>query len=241
VAVIVADPVATAVTSPADEIAATDAADVAHVTVGLTITVPPASLTVAVIVAVSANDEKLTVVGDSSTLDAAWETVTTAAALPEPETAMMTPAPFETATTKPEAVTVATVGVTATHVTGAPGTTLPAGSLTVATIVAVSPRDERVSEVGDSSTLDVTSPTVTEVAAFTEPEVAMIVAVPFKSPVTNPAAETVETVVSDDVQMTVGLAIVLSFASFTRAVSVAVSPNDTRIRVVSGNVTELGT
>jgi hypothetical protein len=154
---------------------------------------------------------------------------------------MMTPVPFPTAVTKPEAVTVATVGVVETHVTDAPGTTLPAGSLTVATIVAVSSIDERVRKVGDSSTLDVTAPTVTEVTAFTEPEVAMIVAVPFKTPVTNPVDDTVATVVSDEAQVTVGLAIVLSFASFTRAVSVAVSPNDTRIRVVGANVTELGT
>ena len=154
---------------------------------------------------------------------------------------MMTPVPFPTAVTKPEAVTVATVGVVETQVTGAPGTTFPAGSLTVATIVAVSLIDERVRKVGDNSTLDVASPTVTEVAAFTEPEVAMIVAVPFKTAATNPAAETVATVVPDEAQVTVGLAIVLSFASFTRAVSVAVSPNDTRIRVVGANVTELGT
>ncbi len=167
--------------------------------------------------------------------------MTTAAAVPEPETAMMTPIPFPTAVTKPEAVTVATVGVVEAHVTDAPETTLPPGSLTVATIVAVSSIDERVREVSDSSTLDVTCPTVTEVAALTEPEVAMIVAVPFKTPVTNPAAETVATVVSDDDHVTVGLAIVLSFASFTRAVSVAVSPNDARIRVVGANVTELGT
>ena len=59
--------------------------------------------------------------------------------------------------------------------------------------------------------------------------------------VTIPAAETVATVVSDDAQVTVGLAIVLSFASFTVAVSVAVSPNDTRLSVVGDNVTELGT
>ena len=153
----------------------------------------------------------------------------------------MTPVPFPTAVTKPEAVTVATVGVVAIHVTGAPGTTLPPGSLTVATIVAVSSIDERMREVGDSSTLDVTCPTVMEVAAFTEPEVAMIVAVPFEAAVTSPAAETVATVVSDDAQVTVGPAIVLSFASFTRAVSVAVSPNDTRLSVVGDNVTELGT
>jgi len=53
----VADPVATAVTSPADETVATDAADVVHVTVAPDITVPPASFTVAASVAVSANEE----------------------------------------------------------------------------------------------------------------------------------------------------------------------------------------
>ena len=56
-AVIVADPVATAVTSPADDTVATDAADVAHVTVAPEITDPPASFTVAASVAVSANEE----------------------------------------------------------------------------------------------------------------------------------------------------------------------------------------
>ena len=154
---------------------------------------------------------------------------------------MIVALPSATAVTRPDDETVATVVSEDAHVTVAPGMTLPAGSLTVATIVAVSSIDERVREVGDSSTVDVTCPTVTEVAAFTEPEVAMIVAVPFEAAVTNPAAETVATVVSDDAQVTVGLAIVLSFASFTRAVSVAVSPNDTRIRVVGANVTELGT
>ena len=44
VAVIVADPVATEVTSPADETVAIDELDVAHVTVGLEITDPPVSL-----------------------------------------------------------------------------------------------------------------------------------------------------------------------------------------------------
>jgi len=237
----IAVPFPTAVTKPPVETVAMNEFDVAHVTVGLAIRVPPASFTVAVSVAVSGNDVKLTVVGDNSTLDGVCATVTTAAAVPEPETAMMTPVPFPTAVTKPEAVTVAMVGVVEVHVTDAPETTLPPGSFTVATIVAVSSIDERVREVSDSSTLDVTCPTVTEAAAFTEPEVAMIVAVPFEAAVTNPAAETVATVVSDDAQVTEGLAIALSFASFTRAVSVAVSPNDTRIRVVGDNVTELGT
>ena len=50
-------PFATAVTKPADETVATDAADVAHVTGAPDITDPPASFTVAASVAVSANEE----------------------------------------------------------------------------------------------------------------------------------------------------------------------------------------
>ena len=69
-AVIVADPVATAVTSPADETVATGAADVAHVTVAPEITDPPASFTVAASVAVSANEANERLVGDSVTEDA---------------------------------------------------------------------------------------------------------------------------------------------------------------------------
>ena len=67
---IVAVPSATEVTRPADETVAVDELDVAHVTVAPDITVPTASLTVAVSVAVSANEAKLKLVGDSVTLDA---------------------------------------------------------------------------------------------------------------------------------------------------------------------------
>ena len=63
-------PAAIAVTSPADETVATDAADVAHVTVAPDITVPPASFTVAVSVAVSANEANERLVSDSVTEDA---------------------------------------------------------------------------------------------------------------------------------------------------------------------------
>ena len=51
------DPVATEVTSPADETVAMDVLEDAHVTVAPEITVPPASFTVAASVAVSANEE----------------------------------------------------------------------------------------------------------------------------------------------------------------------------------------
>ena len=65
-----ADPSATEVTRPADDTIATDEFDVVHVTVGFEMTVPPASLTVGVSVAVSPIDAKLKFVG-ASVIDAA--------------------------------------------------------------------------------------------------------------------------------------------------------------------------
>ena len=65
VAVMVAVPSATAVTSPAAETVATDELDVAHVTVAPEMMFPPASLTVAARVAPSPIDVKLRLVGES--------------------------------------------------------------------------------------------------------------------------------------------------------------------------------
>ena len=65
VAVMVAVPAAIAVTNPADETVATDELDVAHVMVGFEMVFPPASVTVAARVAVSPDDVKLRLVGDS--------------------------------------------------------------------------------------------------------------------------------------------------------------------------------
>ena len=67
VAVMVAAPLPTAVTRPADETVATEVSDVAHVTVGFEIVSPPASVTVAASEAVSPIDVKLTLVGDRVT------------------------------------------------------------------------------------------------------------------------------------------------------------------------------
>ena len=69
-AVIVADPVATEVTSPADETVAIDELDVVQVIGAPEITDPAASFTVAVTVAVSANEANERLVGDSVTEDA---------------------------------------------------------------------------------------------------------------------------------------------------------------------------
>ena len=72
VAVIVAVPSATEVTSPPPDVTvAMDEFDVAQVTVAPDITDPPASFTVAASVAVSANEENDRFISDNVTLDAA--------------------------------------------------------------------------------------------------------------------------------------------------------------------------
>jgi hypothetical protein len=80
--------------------------------------------------------------------------------------------------------------------------------------------------------------TVTAAVALTEPEVAVIVAVPFATAVTNPADETVAAVVSDDAHVTVAPAIVLSFASFTVAVIAAVSAKAAKLTLSADSVTD---
>jgi hypothetical protein len=70
VAVIVAVPSATAVTSPADETVAAAVFDDDQVTTASDITVPPASFNVATSVVVSADDANKRLVGDSVTVDA---------------------------------------------------------------------------------------------------------------------------------------------------------------------------
>jgi len=70
VPVTVAVPLLTAVTSPADETVAIVASDVDHVTVAPDITVPPASFTVALSVAVSPTNSRVLVLGETSNVDA---------------------------------------------------------------------------------------------------------------------------------------------------------------------------
>jgi hypothetical protein len=125
VAVIVADPVATAVTSPADETVAIDELDVVQVIGAPEITVPPASLTVAVRVSVSATETKVSEDALSSMVDATWLTMNDAVALPSPEVAVIVAVPLPTAVTSPLDETVATPSSDEDHVTIAPGTPTP--------------------------------------------------------------------------------------------------------------------
>ncbi|SVB12615.1 uncharacterized protein METZ01_LOCUS165469, partial [marine metagenome] len=61
--------------------------------------------------------------------------------------------------------------------------------------------------------------TVTDAVALTDPDVAVIVAMPFATEVTRPVAETVATATADVAQVTVEPSTTSSFASVTVAVS----------------------
>jgi hypothetical protein len=66
----------------------------------------------------------------------------------------------------------------------------------------------------------------------------VIVAVPLVTAVTRPASETVATPSADVVHETVAPDIVLSLASLTVAVTVAVSAKEAKLKLVGASVTE---
>ena len=152
VAVITAVPSATEVTRPEEDTVATDAADVVHETVAPDIVLSFASLTVAVRVAVSASEAKLTVVGDSVIEAATCATVTEVVAVNEPNVAVTVTEPSATAVTRPAVETVATDALEVLHVTVTPDITVPPESFTVTVSVAVSASEAKLTVVGESVT-----------------------------------------------------------------------------------------
>ena len=146
--------------------------------------------------------------------------------------------PVATAVTSPADETVAMDVLEDTHVATESGRTFPPESFTVALSVSVSPSDKKESELGDTSTVIVSSPTVTEADPLAEPDVAMIEIDPVATEVTNPADETVATAVFVDVHVTVAPGIVAPSASVTVGVSVAVAPIDSNERLVGDSVNE---
>ena len=153
---IVAEPSATEVTSPAGETVTTLGVADVHVTVAPGITVPPASFTVAVSVAVSPIDTKESELGDNSMVPASGEIVTVPDPLAEPEVAVMVTEPSVTAVTSPVEETVAMVVADVDHATVAPEIAVPPASFTVAVNVTVSPTEDRVLVLGDTSMDDAT-------------------------------------------------------------------------------------
>ena len=153
---IVADPVATEVTSPADDTVAIDVLDDDHVATESERTFPSESLTVALSVAVSPIDTKDSEFGDTVMVNKAVPTVSDADPLAEPEVPMIDADPLATAVTSPADETVTTPVFVDDQVRVGLEITVPPASLTVALNVAVSPTAASALELGEMVTVDAT-------------------------------------------------------------------------------------
>ena len=161
--------------------------------------------------------------------------------LAEPEVAVIITVPFATEVTSPADETVAMDESDVAHVTGAPEITDPAASFTVADSWVVSLNKANVSTVSDNAMLAATCPTVTAAVPVAEPEVAVIVAVPYAIEVTRPEDETVATAASDVVHVTVAPLIATSFWSLTVAEIWDVAPRESKLMLVTERVIEVAT
>jgi hypothetical protein len=82
---------------------------------------------------------------------------------------------------------------------------------------------------------------VVQALALTDPEVAVIVAVPLATEVTVPVSDTVAIATFDEDHVTVGFEITLSPASLTVAMSCVVSPRALNVSDVSDSFTVAAT
>jgi hypothetical protein len=137
VAVIVAEPTATAVTSPVVDTVATLVFDVAHVTVRPVNAVPDASVSPALSCCVSP-DASIAVAGDTATVATGRGVTVTATAADFPSIAAVivavrvAPPRYATAVTNPVLETVATVASDDVHATGRPVRAVPDVSVSTA-------------------------------------------------------------------------------------------------------------
>ena len=97
-----------------------------------------------------------------------------------------------------------------------------------------------MSTVSDSSKLAGTI-TVTETVPLSDPDVAVIVAVPSATEVTRPVEDTVATDADDELQVTLAPLIVAPFWSLTVAVSCCVAPKAEKLNAVADSVIEVAT
>ena len=78
---------------------------------------------------------------------------------------------------------------------------------------------------------------MTTAVALAEPDVAVIVSVPFATAVTSPADDTVAIVVSEEAHVTVAPEMMVPPASFTVPANVTVSPTDAKAFVLGDSST----
>src|SRR5438552_1975726 len=227
VAVIVADPAATPVTSPAADTVAIAVFELVQLITRPLSTLPAASLVTALSCVVAPTKTfavaGLTVTEATGTLD----TVTAAVPLCPSLVAVIVAAPAATPVTSPVEDTVATAGVPDAQVTDRPESTLPAASFRVVVSCTVAPTS--TTAVAGLTVTDATGTiaTVTLAVPLFPSLVAVIVADPAATPVTSPAADTVAIAVFELVQLITRPLSTLPAASLVTALSCVVAPTTT--------------
>ena len=203
VAVTVVDPLATEVTNPVASTVTTASSAEAHVTEGLAIVWLRASVTASTSRSVSVSATSVSLAGVTEMEIGTCATVTAAVSATEPEVAIIEAAPLPVEVTKPVESTVATSVSADIHATLGVASGWFCASTTSATSRVVSPRDTSVSLAGVSVTVAASCATSKVAVPAMPSTVAVMATVPLSTAVANPAALTVATVVSDEVQVKV--------------------------------------
>src|SRR5436309_2540846 len=227
VAVIVAAPAATPVTSPVEDTVATAGVPDAQVTDRPESTLPAASFRV--VVSCTVAPTSTTAVAGLTVTDATGTiaTVTLAVPLFPSLVAVIVADPAATPVTSPAADTVAIAVFELVQLITRPLSTLPAASLVTALSCVVAPTKTfavaglTVTEA--TGTLD----TVTAAVPLCPSLIAVIVAAPAATPVTSPVEDTVATAGVPDAQVTDRPESTLPAASFRVVVSCTVAPTST--------------
>ena len=153
----------------------------------------------------------------------------------------MAAGPLATAVTSPLLLTVTPAVSLDDQVRLGLGISEPPASRTVAMTVAVSPGAANTSESGESVIETATCWMEAEALADAEPEVAVMVAEPLATAVTNPVEDTVVTDADEVAHDTLAPPIVAPFWSLTVAESWEVSPSEAKLKVVADSVIEVAT
>jgi len=223
VAVIVAVPAATAVTTPVDATVATFVLSESHEMERSTTTVPFTSVTTAVSVVVPGTP-MVAVAGLTVTVaTGAAATVTADVPLFPSLVAVIVAVPTLIPVTRPVAETDATVALLEPHVITRPVRTVPFASFVVAVNCLVAPATT-LAVAGATVTVATCAETTTVAVPLLPSDVAVIVAVPGATAVTTPVVETVAIAVPLDVHVTTLLVTTVPAVSFTVIDNVAVSP-----------------
>ena len=198
VALTVALPLPTAVTSPAADTVATFASEMLHMTSAPTKSFPAASVTIAAKLAVSPRASKPTESAERAIAPAIWSTVILAVSTTPSTIAVTAVEPFEWAVTRPVAETETTSVSTDAHWTTASAIAVPPASSTAAERrnVSASELNDQVSR--ESVIVAASWRTTTETEALAAPDATVTIVEPFPTAVTEPVPETVATASFDE-------------------------------------------